>query len=541
MTKGLEVSNYNIGYLCTDWQVEQGRGEKIALKWISASQDLSEISFRNLSYLSNKAANVLLNHGLVQDDRMMILLPKIPELYEYFLGALKAGINCCILFSSIGEDTLSERILDTGIKLIVTNNSFYFRIQRILPRIGNNLKVLLIDENSQSNDVCGVCNEFSNASNEFTAIIPDNEQVSNFHFTSGSTGKPKGVQHIHVAVGNHIASFNEVMQPDDNDIYWCTADPGWVTGVTYGINAPWINGITQIQVEGNYNPEIWMGVIEKYKVSILYTAPTVFRMLMQKNNDFFSQYNFSSLKKIYCVGEPLNPAIINWGRQLFKCEIYDTWFQTETGSIMISNRPGMEVRPGSMGKPLSYITASILNESGQTLPTNKQGLLCIKKPWSSMFTEYINNLSVYQNKFIGDFYNSGDIAYKDQDGYFWFIGRNDDVINTAGHLVSPFEVESALMELPNLIDVAVVGIPDSILFEKVVVFAVLQEPVSNIKALEMEIKLHIANKVSSIASPKEVVFVTKIPKTKSGKIMRRILKKQYLKEDIGDLSTMEED
>ena len=536
-----EFPQQNIAYLCTDWQIERGLGERIALRWISATQDLREFSFQDLSNLSNRAANVLAAHGLVKGDRVMILLPKKPELYAYFLGALKAGINCSILFSSIGEDTLFDRAIETNTKLLVTNSSFYFRIRRILPRLGQDFKILMIDENTHTDNVTGVLDQFSRASESFKTIRIGADQPSHFHFTSGSTGKPKGVQHCHKAVENHLASFNEIMQPDDDTIYWCTADPGWVTGVTYGIIAPWVRGVTQIQVEGNYNPELWMEIIEKYKVSILYTAPTVFRMLMQKEEPFFSRYDFSSLQRIYCVGEPLNPAIIHWGRKVFNCEIYDTWFQTETGSIMISNRPGFEVRPGSMGKPLSSIHACILDESGRSLPANTQGLLCIKKPWPSMFTEYINNQSVYQNKFIGDYYNSGDIAYKDQDGYYWFIGRNDDVINTAGHLVSPFEVESVLMELPKLIDVAVVGIPDPILFEKVIAFAVLRHPENNLKALVMEIKLHVSKKVSSIASPKEVVFVAKIPKTKSGKIMRRVLKKQYLHEDIGDLSTMEED
>jgi len=541
MSSDNHISNSNIGFLCTDWQVERGFGDKTALKWVSASQQLLEFSFSDLTHRSNKAANVLKNHGMVKADRIMILLPKIPELFIYFLGALKLGLNCCILFSSIGDDTLSDRILDTGTKLIISNNKFKYRLSKILPNLSNGFKVFLIDENSQIGNVYGIQNDFLHSSGEFATPFTSSNQDSHFHFTSGSTGKPKGVQHIHGSFQSHVASFDEVMQPDNNDIYWCTADPGWVTGVTYGIIAPWIRGITQVQVESNYDPEVWMKVIEKFNVNILYTAPTVFRMLMQKSDQFFSQFNFSSIKRVYCVGEPLNPALIYWGRKVFNCEIFDTWFQTETGSIMISNRPGVEVHPGSMGKPLSCIDACILGENGQNQPDDTQGLLCIKKPWPSMFTEYINNLQVYQNKFIGNYYSSGDIGYKDQEGYFWFIGRNDDVINTAGHLVSPFEVESALLELPMLIDVAVVGVPDPILFEKVITFVVLKDSGVNLKALEMEIKIYVSKKVSSIAAPKEVVFVTKIPKTKSGKIMRRVLKKQYLKEDIGDLSTMEEE
>ena len=208
---------------------------------------------------------------------------------------------------------------------------------------------------------------------------------------------------------------------------------------------------------------------------------------------------------------------------------------------MISNRPGLDVRPGSMGKPLKYINARIVDANGQRQQFEKKGLLCIESPWASMFTEYINNREIYQNKFIRDLYSSGDLAYQDKDGYFWFIGRDDDVINTAGHLVSPFEIELAFTEFPDLVDVAVVGVPDPILFEKVIAFVVLPETQTNLRSLEMDIKLFIARKVSSIASPKEVIFIPKIPKTKSGKIMRRVLRKQYLKEDIGDLSTLEDE
>lgn len=538
---GQTIHNHNIGYLCTDLAVKQGYGEKVALLWVSSTQETRKFSYRDLMQLSNRAANVLQDCGVSRGDHVMILLPKVPELYTFFLGCLKLGANVCILFSSIGEDALTERVLDTNTTAIVSNSSFNFRLNKIIPRLGRGLKILLIDEDVDTGSVTGVRSNFTTAEDKFETPATPVYQRSHFHFTSGSTGRPKGVQHVHGAAENHLASFNDVMQADDNDIYWCTADPGWVTGVTYGIIAPWLRGLTQIQAEGNYNPETWMKIIEKFQVNVWYTAPTVFRMLMQMDAKFFSQFTFSSLKRIYCVGEPLNPALVQWGRTTFGCEIYDTWFQTETGSIMISNRPGLEVRPGSMGKPLPYIDAQILNGDGSIQLANEQGLLCIKRPWASMLTEYINNPQAYQKKFINDYYSSGDIAYRDQDGYFWFVGRNDDVINTAGHLVSPFEVESALIELSIVSDVAAVGVPDPILFEKVVAFVVLKEPGGNRRAAEMEIKLHVSKKVSSIAAPKEVVFVTKVPKTKSGKIMRRVLKKQYLQEDVGDLSTMEEE
>jgi acetyl-CoA synthetase len=386
----------------------------------------------------------------------------------------------------------------------------------------------------------GILNEIKTAESNFVTPYTSEDQNSHFHFTSGSTGKPKGVQHVHGGASAHLASFMEVIQPEEDDIYWCTADPGWVTGTTYGIFAPWMSGLTQIQFAGNFNSSGWMQIIEDHKVNILYSAPTVFRMLMLNEDEFFSQFDLSSLKRIYCVGEPLNPVIITWGRRVLEKDIFDTWFQTETGSILIANRPGTEIRPGSMGKSLSYINAQILDTKGKTCLENEEGLLCIKTPWASMFSNYINNSDIYQKKFFGEYYSSGDIAHQDEDGYVWFVGRNDDIINTAGHLVSPFEVESALLEIPEIVDAGVVAAPDDILYEKVLAFIVLRGEMKMTTALELRIKLHISKVESSIASPREIICTTKIPKTKSGKIMRRLLKNQYLNLELGDTSTLED-
>jgi len=401
-------------------------------------------------------------------------------------------------------------------------------------------KLLVVDGNENTNNHIVILNEISTADSSFVTRYTHEDQKSHFHFTSGSTGKPKGVQHVHGGAASHLASFLEVMQPDENDIYRCTADSGWVTGTTYGIIAPCMCGLTQIQFAGNFNSAAWMQIIEKYKVNILYSAPTVFRMLMQNEDKFFFKYNFSNLKRIYCVGEPLNPVIITWGQRVLNKDIFDTWFQTETGSILIANRPGLDIHPGSMGKPLSYINAQILDNAGRPCAKNEEGLLCIKKPWASMFSAYINHPDVYEKKFFGEYYSSGDIAYRDDDGYVWFVGRNDDIINTAGHLVSPFEVESALLEIPEIIDVGVVAAPDDVLYEKVLAFVVLRGDLKMTSALDLKIKLHISKKVSSIASPREIIPVEKIPKTKSGKIMRRLLKNQYLNLELGDTSTLEE-
>ena len=533
---------YNIGYLCTDWQVEQSRGDNPALIWVSNNLESTTFTFSELQNKSNQVANLLKKLNIHPEEKLMILLPRIPELFFFFLGALKAGMNTCILFTSIGEETLKDRILDSKTDFIVTNNSLLFKFNAIINDLPKEFKILNLEKSNQNqlNNMIDISDFMEQENTSFESFPARRDQVSHFHFTSGSTGKPKGVQHVHGSAESIAASFIEVIQPEPNDIYWCTADQGWVTGVSYGIIGPWINGITQLQFEGNFKAESWMSILEKYHVNILYSAPTVFRMLMQNQDSFFQKFDYSSLKRIYCVGEPLNPVIIEWVRRVLRKEIFDTWFQTETGSIMISNHPGLAIRPGSMGKPLSYINVAILDKAGNPLPPLKEGLLCIEKNWSSMFIDYINHSQTYQDKFIGNYYDSGDIAYKDPDGYYWFIGRNDDVINTAGHLVSPFEVESALLELNEILDVGVVGVPDNILFEKVIAFVVLRYNDNNLKQVQMKMKIHVANKVSSIASPQEIIFVEAIPKTKSGKIMRRILRNQYLNLNLGDLSTLEE-
>jgi len=532
--------NNNIGYLCTDWQVERGIGTKTALMLIDKDENLVKVTFSQLTNLSNQAANLLSSLGFQSGDRIMLLLTKTVDLFAFFLGGMKLGLNCCILFTSIGEDSIVERIEDTDTKAIVSTSRMNFRLGKVVEKLDASFRVLLVDENKPDAQFIGVRDRFAQSSTDFTTPATDPGQYSHFHFTSGSTGRPKAVQHCHGAIIDHLRSFEVVMQANQEDLYWCTADPGWVTGTTYGITAPWAFGLTQIQLDANYDPELWMRIIERYKVNIFYTAPTVFRMMAQQPDEFYQNYDQSSLQKVFTVGEPLDPNLVLWGRRVFRCEIYDTWFQTETGSIMVANRPGLDVKPGSMGKPLPYLEVAILESQDKQLPDNSQGLLCIRKPWNSLFREYAGNPVVYNNKFLGDFYSSGDIAYRDEDGYYWYIGRSDDVINTAGHLVSPFEIESAVMEISQVVDCAVVGLPDDLLYEKVVAFVVHDQLPQSLRKLDMEIKLYVSKKVASLASPKEIVFVDKIPKTKSGKVMRRVLKKQYLGQDVGDLSTMEE-
>ncbi len=326
----------------------------------------------------------------------------------------------------------------------------------------------------------------------------------------------------------------------DEDIYWCTADPGWVTGTSYGIIGPWSQGITQVHFGGSFDAETWFQILEREKVSVWYTAPTALRMLMQADEAIYRRFNLACLRHIFSVGEPLNPAVIEWGRRVLNHDIYDTWFQTETGAIMITNRPGLPIRPGSMGQPFDPVEAAILDETDSPAADMQQGRLCLKAGWPSMFVTYLNRPEQYAEKFRGGYYDSGDMAFRDAEGYFWFVGRGDDIINTAGHLVSPFEVESALLEVEEVSEAGVIGAPDELFWEKVVAYVRLKPGIAWDRELEMKLRLHVSNRVSSIATPQEIRIIETIPKNKSGKIMRRVLKAWYTGKDAGDLSTLEE-
>jgi acetyl-CoA synthetase len=377
------------------------------------------------------------------------------------------------------------------------------------------------------------------AGNDFVTLPTAPDTPSILHYTSGSTGKPKGVLHAHRSILHQSRTTQEVLSLSDADIFWCTADQGWVTGTSYGIIGPWSLGVTQIHFGGGYDARLWFDLLQREAVTVWYSAPTALRMLMREAPELYAEFDLKSLRHIFSVGEPLNPEVINWARATLNKDIYDTWFQTETGGIMITNRPGLEIRPGSMGTPLDGIEAAILADNGEQLGDNQQGNLCLKVGWPSIFITYLNNESAYNSKFKNGWYYTGDTARRDSDGYYWFMGRSDDVINTAGHLISPFEVESALLEVEEVAESGVIGAPDDLLFEKVVAFVHLHERFQPSKDLEIKIRLHVSNRASSIATPQDIIFCEGIPKNKSGKIMRRVLKARYLGEDPGDTSTLE--
>ncbi|MCE5229826.1 AMP-binding protein [bacterium] len=533
-------NQYNIGHICTRHQCELGRADKLAMKWIGPRGETSSHTFAQLDRESSKCARVLLDLGLVPGDVFFIFLPKVPEVYFAFLGALKAQIIVGPLFSNFGDEALLDRMSDSGARAILARKSYLKKLLRIRGQLPELKYILVTDiDEHQGDGVLSLPKLMSTAPDDFVAPLTPPETPSVLHYTSGSTGKPKGALHGHRSVLMQNRTVREVLQLRDDDLYWCTADHGWVTGVSYGIIGPWSQGVSQIHFGGAYDPRQWFELLQNEKVTAWYTAPTALRMLMREPDEFFREFDLSPLRDIFSVGEPLNPEVVLWGRRLFGKDIYDTWWQTETGAIMIASRPGREVIPACMGRPLDGIEAAIIADDGTPAPVNEQGSLCLKPGWDSMFIAYYKHEDIYRSKFKNGWYFSGDTARRDEAGNFWFMGRSDDVINTSGHLVSPFEVESALLEIEGVAESGVIAAPDPMLFEKVVAFVSMKPGCEWNEDIELKARLHVSNRVSTMATPQEFIVLGNIPKTKSGKIMRRVLKARYLGTELGDISTMD--
>jgi len=531
----------NLGDVCKPWIGNSGSNRGVALRLVQADLCTRDYSFEEIDALASQFANVLTQIGQDSGKVISILLPKCVDVFASFLGTLKAMSTALPLFSNFGDLAIVDRLADCGASCVVTRRSSLPRMLRIRASLPALRTILLVDSDvDEGPDVLSLPLRLRDAPTTFDTRAVTEDTHALIHYTSGSTGKPKGVVHVHGAAEHIERTMHEIMQVRRDDIYWCTADHGWITGTSYGILGPWLLGITQVHFAGSFDPERWFQILQDQKVSVWYTAPTALRMLARAEDVDYRSYDLSHLRSILSVGEPLNPEISRWGKETLNRDIYDTWFQTETGGIMIANRPGLPVRPGSMGKPVSSVKAEILDDSGQVLAPRATGRLCLRYPWSSMFRDYLNRSETYQAKFSTEFYDSGDLAYRDEDGYFWFAARNDDVINTSGHLVSPFEVESAVLELAEVAESAAIGAPDPILFEKVVVFVALRSGYERSEELQMKIRLHVANRLSATATPQDIVFVDSIPKNKSGKILRRVLRARYLGQDPGDISTIED-
>ena len=535
-----ETGKVNMAYEAIDRHAESDKKDKVALYYQDADRKES-YTYSDMKKWTNKAANVYKEYSnLTKGDRLFIFMPRSPELYFSLLGAVKKGVIVGPLFEAFMEGSVYDRLLDSEAKAIVTTPDLLERVP--LEKLPNLEKVFLVGDNIEETDKFIDFNKaLHNASDAFDIEWVDKEDGLILHYTSGSTGKPKGILHVHYAMVQQYQSMKWVMDIRDEDVYWCTADPGWVTGTSYGIFGPWLTGATSLVLGGRFSPDAWYNAIEDYKVTVWYSAPTAFRMLMGAGDAIVEKHDLSSLRHILSVGEPLNPEVIKWGMQVFQLRIHDTWWMTETGAQMICNFGCLPIKPGSMGKPLPGLEAAIIDNQGNVVPPFTMGNLAIKKGWPSMMRQIWNNKEKYESSFMNDeWYFSGDSAYMDDEGYFWFQGRVDDVIMTSGERVGPFEVESKLLEHPAILEAGVIGKPDPVRGEIIKAFVALNEGYEPSDELIADIQQFVKKGLAAHAAPREIEFKDKLPKTRSGKIMRRVLKAWELKLPTGDLSTMED-
>ncbi|PEN45161.1 acetate--CoA ligase [Bacillus wiedmannii] len=535
-----ETGRVNMAYEAIDKHAKSDRKNKVALYYQDGSRK-EKYTFKEMKDFSNKAGNVLKNYGDVEKgDRVFIFMPRSPELYFALLGAVKLGAIVGPLFEAFMEGAVRDRLEDSEAKVLITTPELLERVPlNDLPALKT---VFLVGDNVEEGGKTVAFNPlFEQASKELHIEWLGREDGLILHYTSGSTGKPKGVLHAQNAMVQHYQTAKWVLDLKEDDVYWCTADPGWVTGTAYGIFAPWLVGASNVILGGRFSPEAWYEALQDYGVTVWYSAPTAFRMLMGAGQDAIKKYDLSQVRHVLSVGEPLNPEVIRWGMNAFGLRIHDTWWMTETGGQVICNYPCMEIRPGSMGKPIPGVKAAIVDNEGNEVPPYTMGNLAIGKGWPAMMRGIWNNQQKYESYFMpGDWYVSGDSAYMDEDGYFWFQGRIDDVIMTSGERVGPFEVESKLIEHAAVAEAGVIGIPDPLRGEIIKAFIALRAGYEPSDELKEEIRQFVKKGLAAHAAPRQIEFRDKLPKTRSGKIMRRVLKAWELNLPTGDLSTMED-
>jgi acetyl-CoA synthetase len=534
--EGLPGGRLNIAHEAVDRHARGPLAGRVAIRWLPVTGARRDITFAELARRSNRFANLLRGLGVVKGDVVFVLCGRIPELYAAVLGGLKAGATVSPLFSAFGPEPLKTRInLGRGSVLVTTSALFERKVKKVLAEMPTLAHVLQVDTP-----------EFKRAldsSAEAFAVEPmAPEDPSFLHFTSGTTGMPKGAVHVHGAIVAHYATGLVALDLHPDDIFWCTADPGWVTGTSYGIVAPLAHGVTSIVDEAEFDAERWYRILREHEVSVWYTAPTAIRMLMKAG---IRPAPLPKLRFVASVGEPLNPEAVWWGQETLGLPIHDNWWQTETGGIMVANTPAMDIKPGSMGKPLPGVEAAIVEHAEDRKRLvfidrpDVEGELALRAGWPSMFRGYLGQEERYRKCFLDGWYLTGDLAKRDADGYYWFVGRADDVIKSAGHLVGPFEVESVLMEHPAVAEAGVIGKPDPVVGEVVKAFVSLKKGFSESEALRSEILAHGRKRLGAAVAPKEIAFTAALPRTRSGKIMRRLLKARELGLPEGDTSTLE--
>jgi acetyl-CoA synthetase len=461
---GLPGGGLNIAHEAVTRHVAEGSGERVALRHVGRDGAVTPITFAMLDEAANRFANVLEMLGVGLGDAVFSLSGRVPSFYSAALGTLKRGAVFCPLFSAFGPEPIRARLeIGRGTCLVTTRALFQRKVSALLDALPALPTVLLIDGTDQDerDRVCSLPRLMQAAPVSYRTAATRPADRALMHFTSGTTGRPKGAMLAHDAVVAQAATARYALDLHDGDIFWCTADPGWVTGMSYGVIAPLVCGVTSIVDEMEFDADRWYSIIERQKVTVWYTAPTAIRMLMKVGADVAHKYDLGSLRFLASVGEPLNPEAVVWSKQTFGRPFHDNWWQTETGGIMIANFAALPVKPGSMGKPLPGIEAAIVERTPQGIRVvaepDVEGELALKAGWPSMFRGYLGEDERYRKCFIGDWYLTGDLARRDRDGYFWFVGRSDDVIKTGGHLIGPFEVESALMEHPAVAEVGVIG------------------------------------------------------------------------------------
>jgi acetyl-CoA synthetase len=540
----------NIAHEAVDRHAAGARSNHLAIRWLGKRGEVRDFTYAELGRLTNRFANVLRSLGLARGERVFMLAGRIPELYISALGTLKNGNVFCPLFSAFGPQPIHQRLTIGDGRLLVTTPLLYKRKVAELRNSLPNLKhVILMGDSAEIRAIPNVrdFNLLMSEADEHFEIPPTAPgDLALLHFTSGTTGKPKGAMHVHEAAVAHYMTGYFALDFHPDDIFWCTADPGWVTGTSYGIVAPLTHGITSIVDEAEFDAEHWYGILQKEQVTVWYTAPTAVRMMMKVGTEVIRKYDLSHLRFIASVGEPLNPEAVLWGVDAFGLPIHDNWWQTETGGIMIANYAAMDIRPGSMGRPLPGIEASIVHRRRDgrlefvTHP-DEQGELALNPGWPSIFRGYLNDPERYEKCFADGWYLTGDIVKRDADGYYWFVGRADDVIKSSGHLIGPFEVESTLMEHQGVAEAGVIGKPDPVAGEVVKAFISLKPGFTASDELRRELLGFARKRLGAVVAPKEIDFVQNVPKTRSGKIMRRLLKARELGLPEGDLSTLESD
>ena len=537
----------NIAHECVDRHCDGTGGGRVAVRWLDREGCAHDYTYARLRGLTDRFAIVLHGLGVGKGDLVCALLGRVPELYIAAIGAWKNRSVFCALFSAFGPEPIRIRLAKGRARVLVTTLGLYQRkvaaLRDALPDLEH---VLLVGVADQPPPATLDLRALMDAADPRHTIGPtEPEDAALLHFTSGTTGTPKAALHVHAAVVAHHATGRIALDLRPDDVFWCTADPGWVTGVSYGIVAPLAIGATLLVDEGEFDAERWYGVLQGQRVTVWYTAPTAVRMMMRLGVAPARRYECPALRLLASVGEPLNPEAVRWGVEAFGLPFHDNWWQTETGAIMIANLRAMDIRPGSMGRPLPGVEAAIVRRRGDDAveligEPFREGELALRPGWPSMFRAYLGDEERYRRCFAGGWYLTGDLARRDADGYFWFVGRADDLIKSAGHLVGPFEVESVLMEHPAVAEAGVIGKPDPVIGEVVKAFVVLKAGEARRDDLTKELLAHARRRLGAVVAPKEIEIRDDLPKTRSGKIMRRVLRARELGLPAGDLSTLGE-